>query len=68
MPKSFVAVNLSDTFSWEKEHGDEETDEGGLEMKLTHVRAMEQHVTEGVDPGSMIPEAATAADDDAPRV
>lgn len=54
LPKSFVAVNLSDTFSWEREHGEEEMDEGGLEMRLTHARVKEQHVT--------------AADDDAPRV
>jgi len=66
LPKSFVAVNLSDTFSWEKEHGDEDTDEGGLEMKLAHSRAKVQHVTDGENVAK--PETATAVDYCAPRV
>lgn len=68
LPKSFVAVNLSDAFSLEKQSGDDETDEGGLEMRLTHARAKEEHITAAQGLVSAINEAATAADDDVPRV
>ncbi|CAN8103062.1 unnamed protein product [Discula destructiva] len=69
LPKSFVAVNLSDAFSWEKQHSEEDLDdEGGLEMKLTQARAKEEHVTAAQGLVSAISEAATAADDDVPRV
>lgn len=68
LPKSFVAVNLSDAFSLEKQHGEDDTDESGLEMRLTHARAKEENVTAAQGLVSAINEAATAADEDVPRV
>lgn len=58
LPKSFVAVNLSDAFSWEKQHSEEDTDEaGGLEMKLTQARVKEQDATAARNLVSSISEA-----------
>ncbi|KAJ4389899.1 inositol hexakisphosphate and diphosphoinositol-pentakisphosphate kinase [Gnomoniopsis smithogilvyi] len=68
LPKSFVAVNLSDAFSLEKQSGDDEVDEGGLEMRLTHARAKEENITAAQGLVSAINEAATTAEDDVPRV
>lgn len=67
-----MAVNLSDAFSWEKQQGEgeeeEADDDGGLEMKLTHARAKEESVTAAQGLMSAILDAASAADDDVPRV
>lgn len=64
-------MNLSDAFSLEKQHGEDETDEmddSGLEMRLSHARAKEDKITAAQGLVSAISEAATAAEDDVPRV
>lgn len=61
-------MNLSDAFYLEKQHGDDEMDESGLEMKLIQARTKEENITAAQGLVSAINEAATAAEDDVPRV
>lgn len=70
LPKSFVAVNLSDAFSWPK-HSDDDSEEGGLQMKtLQRAKSGEQQAstTAAQDLVTAISEAAMAAEEDVPRV
>lgn len=68
LPKSFVAVNLSDAFSWPKQHGEDELDEAGLEMKLRHANEKETAVTAAQGLVSAISDGAMAAEEDVPRL
>lgn len=61
-------MNLSDAFSWPKQHGEDETDEGGLEMKFDRAPGKEHTVTAAQDLVSAISEAAMAADEYVPRL
>lgn len=69
LPKSFVAVNLSDAFSWPK-HSDDDSEEGGLQMKtLERAKSGEQaSTTAAQDLVTAISKAAMAAEDDVLRV
>lgn len=72
LPKSFVAVNLSDAFSWPKQQSEDDSEEG-LQMKtLERAKSggndLEQPSTAAQDLVKAISEAAMAAEDDIPRL
>lgn len=74
LPKSFVAVNLSDAFSWPKQQSEDDSEEGGLQMKtLERVKGTEtdhhhRTSTAAQDLVTAISEGAMAAEEDVPRV
>lgn len=73
LPKSFVAVNLSDAFSWPKLHSEDDSEEGGLQMKtLERAKAggadSDHPQTAAQDLVTAISEAAMVAEEDVPRV
>ncbi|PSS02277.1 histidine phosphatase superfamily-domain-containing protein [Coniella lustricola] len=68
LPKSFVAVNLSDAFSWQKQRGEDEDENEGLEMKLNRARASEDVVTAAQGLVAAITEAAATAENHVSRM
>lgn len=69
LPKSFVAVNLSDAFSWPKQQSEDDSEEGGLMMKSIEAAksgetSMNRPSTAAQDLVKAISEAADAAEQD----
>lgn len=62
-------MNLSDAFSWPKQHGDDDDgDDTGLEMKLRHAHDKETVITAAHALESAISNGAKTAEDDVPRL